>query len=387
MSLTLLPAVDVRDGKAVRLRQGESGSETDYGSPLEAARTWAEAGAEWIHLVDLDAAFGTGNNRAQLREIVHELGDKVNIEMSGGVRDDDSLSAALEAGAARVNIGTAALENPEWTASVIKRYGDRVAIGLDVRGHTLAARGWVKEGGDLFETMKFLDSVGCSRYVVTDVARDGMMSGPNIDLLREVAERTDNHAVKLGVFVDEALDFLDSHGLPLEAVAVSCGPGSYTGLRIGVSMAKGICYGRGVKLIAVPTLDLMAVPVLLGEHPEQEDALIVPMLDARRMEVYAEVLDRSLKVVRPIQADIVDAETYKEYLDGHHVYFFGNGAAKCMETINHPHAHLVEGIEPLAKNMAPLAEKRFVEGKFEDVAYFVPFYLKDFVAKMPKKLI
>ena len=196
-----------------------------------------------------------------------------------------------------------------------------------------------------------------------------------------------NHAVKLGVYVDEALDFLDSHGLPLEAVAVSCGPGSYTGLRIGVSMAKGICYGRGVKLIAVPTLELMAVPVLLGEHPEDEDALIVPMLDARRMEVYAEVLDRALKVVRPIQADVVDADTYKEYLDQHHVYFFGNGAAKCMETINHPNAHLVEGIEPLAKNMAPLAEKRFVEGKFEDVAYFVPFYLKDFVAKMPKKLL
>ena len=196
-----------------------------------------------------------------------------------------------------------------------------------------------------------------------------------------------NHAVKLGVYVDEALDFLDSHGLPLEAVAVSSGPGSYTGLRIGVSMAKGICYGRGVKLIAVPTLELMAVPVLLGEHPEEEDALIVPMLDARRMEVYAEVLDRALKVVRPIQADIVDADTYKEYLDQHQVYFFGNGAAKCLETINHPNAHLVEGIEPLAKNMAPLAEKRFVEGKFEDVAYFVPFYLKDFVAKMPKKLI
>ena len=196
-----------------------------------------------------------------------------------------------------------------------------------------------------------------------------------------------NHAVKLGGYVDEALDFLDSHGLPLEAVAVSCGPGSYTGLRIGVSMAKGICYGRGVKLIAVPTLELMAVPVLLGEHPEEEDALIIPMLDARRMEVYAEVLDRALKVVRPIQADIVDADTYKEYLDKHPVYFFGNGAAKCMETINHPNAHLVEGIEPLAKNMAPLAEKRFVEGKFEDVAYFVPFYLKDFVAKMPKKLI
>ncbi len=191
MSLTLLPAVDVRDGKAVRLRQGESGSETDYGSPLEAARTWADAGAEWIHLVDLDAAFGTGDNRAQLREIVRELGDKVNIEMSGGVRDDASLDAALDAGAARVNIGTAALENPDWTASAIAKYGDRVAVGLDVRGHTLAARGWVKEGGDLFETMAFLDSVGCSRYVVTDVTRDGMMAGPNIDLLREVAERTD----------------------------------------------------------------------------------------------------------------------------------------------------------------------------------------------------
>lgn len=191
MSLTLLPAVDVRDGKAVRLRQGESGSETDYGSPLEAARTWVESGAEWIHLVDLDAAFGTGDNRAQLREIVHELGDRVNIEMSGGVRDDASLDAALEAGAARVNIGTAALEHPEWTRKVIAKYGDRVAVGLDVRGHTLAARGWTREGGDLFETMKMLDDAGCSRYVVTDVARDGMMSGPNLDLLREVAERTD----------------------------------------------------------------------------------------------------------------------------------------------------------------------------------------------------
>lgn len=190
MSLTLLPAVDVRDGKAVRLRQGESGSETDYGSPLEAARTWVDAGAEWIHLVDLDAAFGTGDNRAQLREIVHELGDKVNIEMSGGVRDDASLEAALEAGAARVNIGTAALENPEWTKQVIAKYGDKVAVGLDVRGHTLAARGWTREGGDLFETMAMLDDAGCTRYVVTDVAKDGMMSGPNITLLKEVAERT-----------------------------------------------------------------------------------------------------------------------------------------------------------------------------------------------------
>lgn len=196
-----------------------------------------------------------------------------------------------------------------------------------------------------------------------------------------------NHAVKLGVYVDEALSFIDAHGIPLEAVAVSCGPGSYTGLRIGVSMAKGISYGRDVKLISIPTLELMAVPVLLGEHPAEEDALIVPMLDARRMEVYAKVMDRALKEVRPIQADIVDAETYKEYLDRGTVYFFGNGAEKCMEVINHPNARLVKGIEPLAKNMAPLAEKRFVEGKFEDVAYFVPFYLKDFVAKMPKKLL
>jgi 1-(5-phosphoribosyl)-5-[(5-phosphoribosylamino)methylideneamino] imidazole-4-carboxamide isomerase/N-(5'phosphoribosyl)anthranilate isomerase len=189
--LTLLPAVDVRDGKAVRLRQGESGSETDYGSPLEAARTWVESGASWIHLVDLDAAFGTGDNRAQLREIVAELGDTVSIEMSGGVRDDESLKAALDAGAARVNIGTAALENPEWTRRVIGEYGEQVAVGLDVRGHTLAARGWVKEGGDLFETMDMLNAAGCSRYVVTDVTRDGMMSGPNLELLREVAQRTD----------------------------------------------------------------------------------------------------------------------------------------------------------------------------------------------------
>ena len=196
-----------------------------------------------------------------------------------------------------------------------------------------------------------------------------------------------NHAVKLGVYVDEALSFIDAHGISLEAVAVSCGPGSYTGLRIGVSMAKGICYGRDVKLISIPTLELMAVPVLLGEHPAEEDALIVPMLDARRMEVYAKVMDRALKEVRPIQADIVDAETYKEYLDRGTVDFVGNGAEKCMEVINHPNARLVKGIEPLAKNMAPLAEKRFVEGKFEDVAYFVPVYLKDFVAKMPKKLL
>ena len=189
-ALTLLPAVDVRDGKAVRLRQGESGSETDYGSPLEAAYAWADAGAHWIHLVDLDAAFGTGDNRAILKKITQNLGDMVHIELSGGIRDDDSLESALDSGASRVNIGTAALENPDWTATVIGKFGDKVAVGLDVRGHTLAARGWVEEGGDLFETLTFLNSVGCARYVVTDVTRDGMMNGPNTELLREVASRT-----------------------------------------------------------------------------------------------------------------------------------------------------------------------------------------------------
>ena len=196
-----------------------------------------------------------------------------------------------------------------------------------------------------------------------------------------------HHNETLGAFVDEALSFIDSHGLKLDAVAVSCGPGSYTGLRIGTSMAKGICYGRDVKLIAIPTLELLAVPVLLGEHPNEEDALLVPMLDARRMEVYAEVFDRALHVVRPIQADVVTEETYKTYLDKGIVYFFGDGAGKCMSEINHPNARYIKGILPLAKNMFPLAEKRFSEEKFEDVAYFVPFYLKDFVAKMPKKLL
>ena len=194
------------------------------------------------------------------------------------------------------------------------------------------------------------------------------------------------HAEKLGTMVDEALSFTDNHAIPFDAVAVSCGPGSYTGLRIGVSMAKGICYGRDLKLIAVPTLELLCVPVLLREIPE-EDALLCPMLDARRMEVYAGIYDRALKPVREISADIVTDETYKEYLDQRPVYFFGNGAQKCMETIHHPNAHLIEGIEPLAKWMQPLAERRLLNEQFEDVAYFVPYYLKDFVAKLPKKLI
>ena len=204
-------------------------------------------------------------------------------------------------------------------------------------------------------------------------------------------EKTDlqgpNHAVSLGVFVDEALSFTDNHGIPFDAVAVSCGPGSYTGLRIGVSMAKGICYARNLPLIAVPTLELLAVPVLLGHEELPDDALLCPMLDARRMEVYAAVYDRALRQVRGIQADVVDADTYRPWLDEHPVYFFGNGAAKCMETIGHPNARLREGIVPLAKHMYPLAEKRIALGQHEDVAYFTPFYLKDFVAKAPKKLL
>ncbi len=196
-----------------------------------------------------------------------------------------------------------------------------------------------------------------------------------------------NHAEKLGTYVDEALSFIDSHAIPLDAVAVSCGPGSYTGLRIGVSMAKGVCYGRDVKLIGVPTLELLCVPVLLKERVAEENALLCPMLDARRMEVYAQIFDRALNEVRSIHADVVDSETYKEYLDKGPVYFFGNGAMKCKEAINHPNAHFIEGIEPLAKNMMPLAEKRVALGQFEDVAYFVPFYLKDFVAKQPRKLL
>ena len=195
-----------------------------------------------------------------------------------------------------------------------------------------------------------------------------------------------NHAVKLGVYVDEAMSFADSHAIPLDAVAVSCGPGSYTGLRIGVSMAKGICYGQNLKLIAVPTLELMAVPVLLREEVE-EGALLCPMLDARRMEVYSAIYDRALHEVRGIQADVVDAETYREYLDRGPVYFFGNGAEKCMEVINHPNARLIKGVEPLAKWMFPIAERRIAQEKYEDVAYFVPFYLKDFVAHQPKKLL
>ena len=194
--LTLLPAVDVSDGKAVRLIKGEAGSETDYGSPVDAARDWVRAGAEWIHLVDLDAAFGRGSNAPLLARIVGEVG--IKVELSGGIRDDASLSRALNAGAARVNLGTAALEDPEWTERVIAEHGERIAVGLDVRGTTLAARGWTREGGDLWETLARLDSAGCSRYVVTDVARDGTLSGPSIGLLRQVCARTSAPVVASG---------------------------------------------------------------------------------------------------------------------------------------------------------------------------------------------
>ncbi|MFV0374219.1 bifunctional 1-(5-phosphoribosyl)-5-((5-phosphoribosylamino)methylideneamino)imidazole-4-carboxamide isomerase/phosphoribosylanthranilate isomerase PriA [Microbacterium sp.] len=196
-ALTLLPAVDVADGKAVRLTQGEAGTETNYGDPVEAALTWARQGAEWIHLVDLDAAFGRGSNTAILRKVIKQLRG-VQIELSGGIRDDDTLESALESGASRINLGTAALENPEWAANVIGRYGDSIAVGLDVRGTTLAARGWTKEGGDLWQVLDRLEDAGCSRYVVTDVTKDGTLKGPNLDLLRQVAERTAKPVVASG---------------------------------------------------------------------------------------------------------------------------------------------------------------------------------------------
>ena len=182
--LVLLPAVDVADGKAVRLTQGEAGTETNYGDPVEAADEWARQGAEWIHLVDLDAAFGRGDNHGMIKKVIRQVRG-VDIELSGGIRDDASLERALATGAKRINLGTAALENPEWAAHVIAEYGESIAVGLDVRGSTLAARGWTKDGGDLFQVIDRLEAAGCARYVVTDVTRDGTLQGPNLDLLRE----------------------------------------------------------------------------------------------------------------------------------------------------------------------------------------------------------
>ncbi len=194
--LELLPAVDMADGQAVQLVQGIAGSEKKFGDPVEAALRWQDAGAEWIHLVDLDAAFGRGHNRELQAEIVGRL--DINVEMSGGIRDDESLVAAMATGCRRVNIGTAALENPDWCASAIAEYGDRVAVGLDVRGQTLAARGWTREGGDLYDVLTRLDGEGCARYVVTDVNKDGMLQGPNLELLKEVCARTSRPVVASG---------------------------------------------------------------------------------------------------------------------------------------------------------------------------------------------
>lgn len=195
-ALELLPAVDVQDGQAVRLVQGEAGSATGYGDPLAAALDWQNAGAEWIHLVDLDAAFGRGDNRAVVQRVVEELG--VKIELSGGIRDDASLENALSMGATRVNLGTAALEDPEWTARVIEQYGEQIAVGLDVRGTVLAARGWTKEGGDLWEVLERLEQAGCARYVVTDVTKDGTLKGPNTELLGQMCAKTSKPVVASG---------------------------------------------------------------------------------------------------------------------------------------------------------------------------------------------
>ena len=228
--LELLPAVDVKDGRAVRLVQGELSAETAYGNPLEVALEFQAAGAEWLHLVDLDAAFGIGENSAQLAEVVGRL--DIKVELSGGIRDDESLARALATRCTRVNLGTAALENPEWTARVIAEHGDRIAVGLDVRGHVLAARGWTKEGGDLFETIERLERDGCARYVVTDVTKDGTLQGPNIELLKEVCAVTSKPVVASGGISSladiAALSALNSLGVEGAIVGKALYAGAFT---------------------------------------------------------------------------------------------------------------------------------------------------------------
>jgi 1-(5-phosphoribosyl)-5-[(5-phosphoribosylamino)methylideneamino] imidazole-4-carboxamide isomerase/N-(5'phosphoribosyl)anthranilate isomerase len=230
VSLVLLPAVDVAGGQAVRLVQGAAGSETVYGDPLDAALAWQHGGASWVHLVDLDAAFGRGSNAEQLADVVSRL--DVNVELSGGIRDDESLRRALDTGAARVNIGTAALEDPQWCDRIVGEYGDRVAIGLDVRGHTLSARGWTRDGGDLFEVLERLEKAGCERYVVTDVHRDGTLTGPNLDLLREVCARTAKPVIASGGVstLDDlrALTTLESDGVEGVIVGKALYAGAFT---------------------------------------------------------------------------------------------------------------------------------------------------------------
>jgi phosphoribosylanthranilate isomerase len=226
-SLTLLPAVDVANGQAVRLVQGAAGSETSYGDPLEAALAWQSAGAEWLHLVDLDAAFGRGSNAELLAQVTGKL--DIKVEMSGGIRDDASLERALSTGCARVNIGTAAMENPGWVREVIARHGDKIAIGLDVRGRTLAARGWTREGGDLDEALSRLDAAGCARYVITDVLKDGMLKGPNLDLYRDVCATTKAPVVASGG-VSSLDDLRALAGLtPLGVEGVIVGKALYAG--------------------------------------------------------------------------------------------------------------------------------------------------------------
>ena len=234
MSLTLLPAVDVADGKAVRLVRGAAGTETDYGDPLDAAMAWQEGGADWVHLVDLDAAFGRGTNRALLADVVHRL--DVQVELSGGIRDDESLAAALATGCARVNLGTAALEDPAWCARVIGEYGDKIAVGLDVRiseaGHRLSARGWTQDGGELWEVLDRLDRDGCVRYVVTDVSKDGTLQGPNLKLLQDVCARTDAQVIASGGVssVDDlrALAALEPDGLEGAIIGKALYAGAFT---------------------------------------------------------------------------------------------------------------------------------------------------------------
>lgn len=225
--LELLPAIDVKGGRAVRLYQGEFSKESSYGSPLEVAQEFVTAGATWIHLVDLDAAFGVGSNFDLLAEVTKSV--DIKVEMSGGIRDDESLRRALSTGCARVNLGTAALENPDWTAKVIAEFGDRIAVGLDVRGHTLAARGWTKEGGNLFETIERLDRDGCARYIVTDVAKDGTLTGPNIQLLKEVCAATSKPVVASGG-VSKLEDLIELHKLtPIGIEGAIVGKAIYSG--------------------------------------------------------------------------------------------------------------------------------------------------------------
>ncbi len=293
--LELLPAVDIADGQAVQLVQGVAGSEKRFGDPVEAALRWQEAGAEWIHLVDLDAAFGRGNNRDLLATIVGTL--DIDVEMSGGIRDDDSLDAAMKAGCRRVNIGTAALEQPEWCAAAIASHGDRIAIGLDVRGRTLAARGWTREGGDLYDVLARLDSEGCARYVVTDVNKDGMLQGPNLDLLRAVCAETDRPVVASGGITEladlEALMGLVDDGVEGAIIGTALYEGRFTltdaldltwpetsmSLAVRVIPCLDVDAGRVVKGINFQQLRDAGDPVELAKVYDAEGADELTFLD------------------------------------------------------------------------------------------------------------